>query len=110
MPISYDKDGNCTRCGLPGSGFVADGVCMCLDDIESIPISSDERTQNQVAGVLLLREAQNYNPIYELSDIINRAFAEMGVQSETVVGSTSVQYDIVHGGRKIRFFMQYDED
>lgn len=31
MRLSYDSKGNCTRCGLPGSGFVADGVCECGD-------------------------------------------------------------------------------
>lgn len=31
MAYTYDKDGNCTRCGLPGNGFVADGVCMCRE-------------------------------------------------------------------------------
>jgi hypothetical protein len=31
MRLTYDKRGNCTRCGLPGSGFVEDGVCMCGD-------------------------------------------------------------------------------
>jgi hypothetical protein len=29
--ITYDKNGICTRCKLPGSGFVSDGVCMCGD-------------------------------------------------------------------------------
>lgn len=28
MPITYDKNGNCTFCGMPGNGFVPD-VCMC---------------------------------------------------------------------------------
>lgn len=29
--IEYDKDGLCKKCRLPGSGFVADGVCACGD-------------------------------------------------------------------------------
>lgn len=32
MGVYYDRNGNCTTCGLPGSGFVADGVCHCLDE------------------------------------------------------------------------------
>lgn len=32
--VRYDKNGNCTKCGLPGSGFVEDGVCTCLDEDE----------------------------------------------------------------------------
>jgi hypothetical protein len=31
MQVTYDKNGLCTRCGLPGTGFVEDGVCECLD-------------------------------------------------------------------------------
>ena len=30
--VTYDKEGNCTRCGLPACGFVVDGVCECLED------------------------------------------------------------------------------
>jgi hypothetical protein len=32
MGVRYDKHGICTTCRLPGSGFVADGVCACLDN------------------------------------------------------------------------------
>lgn len=32
--VTYDKNGNCTKCGMPGSGFVSDGVCMCLEEEE----------------------------------------------------------------------------
>ncbi len=32
MGVRYDKDGNCETCGMPGQGFVEDGVCHCLDD------------------------------------------------------------------------------
>lgn len=32
--VRYDENGDCTRCGLPGSGWVADGVCRCLDEEE----------------------------------------------------------------------------
>jgi hypothetical protein len=30
--LQYDENGDCIRCGLPGSGFVSDGVCMCEDE------------------------------------------------------------------------------
>lgn len=30
--VRYDKDGNCTICGLPGAGFTIEGVCLCLDN------------------------------------------------------------------------------
>lgn len=30
--VRYDPHGNCRSCGLPGSGFVTQGVCHCLDD------------------------------------------------------------------------------
>lgn len=29
MAWTYDKNGNCVDCGLPGNGFVSDGVCDC---------------------------------------------------------------------------------
>lgn len=29
--VQYDRDGLCTKCRLPGSGFVSDGVCECVD-------------------------------------------------------------------------------
>ena len=32
MRIYYDKDGICTTCGFPATGWVKDGVCECLDD------------------------------------------------------------------------------
>ena len=34
--IRFDENGMCTTCGLPGSGYVDDGVCECLsgDDEE----------------------------------------------------------------------------
>lgn len=35
MRIRYDKNGNCETCGLPGSGFVEDGVCQCLEREEA---------------------------------------------------------------------------
>lgn len=35
--IQYDENGDCKACGLPGSGFVEQGVCMCGDD----PIDED---------------------------------------------------------------------
>lgn len=28
--VRYDEKGLCTRCRLPGAGFVEDGVCECL--------------------------------------------------------------------------------
>jgi hypothetical protein len=86
MIITYDKDGNCTRCGLPGSGFVSDGVCTCGEDHPAV------------------------KPIYTVSDIINYALASEGIDSNTVVGKDSIEYHIVHGGRKIRFFIQYDDE
>jgi hypothetical protein len=36
--ITYDKNGNCTKCGLPGSGFVSDGVCHCEMAEEREPV------------------------------------------------------------------------
>jgi hypothetical protein len=30
--VMYDENGDCTRCGMPASGFVNDGVCHCLDN------------------------------------------------------------------------------
>lgn len=34
--IEYDVNGNCTFCGLPGTGFVEDGVCQCLEWADEI--------------------------------------------------------------------------
>jgi hypothetical protein len=30
--VHYDSHGYCETCGLPGTGFEADGVCDCLED------------------------------------------------------------------------------
>lgn len=32
--LTYDENGICTSCGLPGSGFIADGVCHCGDFLD----------------------------------------------------------------------------
>jgi hypothetical protein len=49
-------------------------------------------------------------PVYTVADIIIKALAENGIDADTVVGKDSIQFDIRHEGRKIHFFMQYDED
>lgn len=32
MSVYYDRNGNCTTCGRPGSGLLEE-VCRCLDDV-----------------------------------------------------------------------------
>jgi hypothetical protein len=58
MRLTYDKRGNCTRCGLPGSGFVEDGVCTCGE------VDADTR-----AGT---------DSVTKAKDIIAKAEAELG--------------------------------
>lgn len=49
-------------------------------------------------------------PIYEVSDIINIQLGHRGIDFDTVVGRDSIEYYINYKGRRIRFFMQYDDE
>jgi hypothetical protein len=33
--VRYDEKGDCTSCGLPATGFINDGVCLCLEREEA---------------------------------------------------------------------------
>lgn len=46
--VTYDKNGLCTKCGFPSSGFVEDGVCECCEE--------EERTERLRSRLRLLRE------------------------------------------------------
>lgn len=49
-------------------------------------------------------------PVYEVADVIDDALNAAGIEFDNVVGSDSAEYYIMHGGRKIRFFMTYDDE
>lgn len=56
-----------------------------------------------------LRTSIECKSIYEVSDIINLQLGHRGIEFDTVVGRDSIEYFIEHKGRRIRFFMQYDD-
>jgi hypothetical protein len=48
--ITYDKNGNCTRCGLPGTGFVEDGICDCWTDEDEAALEEyEEHKRRRIA-------------------------------------------------------------
>lgn len=49
-------------------------------------------------------------PIYDIADIIMQQLLFAGVETDTVIGSDSVEFHIKHKERKIHFFMQYEEE
>lgn len=49
-------------------------------------------------------------PIYNVADIIINALGSNAIELDTVTGSQSIEFHIKHEGRKIHFFMQYDDE